>query len=112
MSTKKPRKSLDNALAQEFVYGRQDEPELVEGAPDQELKLKELPQELPLELPQKEPDLMTRLQTPPKEATVRFTVDLPESMHRRLSILAAKTGKKKADIVRVLLDQEMKDLEE
>lgn len=30
-----------------------------------------------------------------KEATVRFTVDLPESMHRELSILAAKMGQTK-----------------
>jgi predicted DNA-binding protein len=48
---------------------------------------------------------MDRFQTPPKEATIRFTVDLPASMHRRLSILAARTGKKKAEIVRVLLKE-------
>jgi predicted DNA-binding protein len=42
----------------------------------------------------------------------RITVDLPESMHRKLSIMAAKTYRKKADIVRVLLDEAMKDVEE
>ncbi len=36
---------------------------------------------------------MDKLQVQPKEATKRFTVDLPESMHRKLSILAAKTGR-------------------
>lgn len=56
--------------------------------------------------------LIDKFQTPPKEATVRFTVDLPQSMHRKLSILAARTGQKKADIVRVLLDEALKTLNE
>ena len=47
-----------------------------------------------------------------KEATVRFTVDLPESMHRELSILAAKQGMSKADIVRILLDKALVGVEE
>lgn len=55
--------------------------------------------------------LMDKFQVPPKEATVRFTVDLPMSMHRKLSLLAARTGKKKAEIVRVLLDETLKDLQ-
>ena len=46
---------------------------------------------------------MDKLMTPEKEATVRITVDLPKSMHKSLSILAATTGKKKADIIRTLL---------
>ncbi len=45
-----------------------------------------------------------------KEATVRFTIDLPESMHRKLSILAAKTGQSKADILRLLLDDALEDV--
>jgi predicted DNA-binding protein len=55
---------------------------------------------------------MSRLLEAPeqKEATIRFTVDLPESTHRKLSILAAKTGRKKAEIVRALLDDLLKDL--
>lgn len=56
--------------------------------------------------------LIDKFQTPPKEATVRFTVDLPQSMHRKLSIVAAKTGQKKADIVRMLLDEAFKALNE
>jgi predicted DNA-binding protein len=54
---------------------------------------------------------MGKFQTPPKEATVRFTVDLPASMHRKLSILAARTGKKKAEIVRVLLDEALENVD-
>lgn len=47
----------------------------------------------------------------PKEPTVRLTVDLTESMHRNLSLLAAKTGRKKSEIIRLLLDEALKDLE-
>ena len=47
----------------------------------------------------------------PKEPTVRFTIDLTESMHRNLSVLAAKTGRKKAEIIRLLLDEALKDLD-
>ena len=35
---------------------------------------------------------MSKLQAPDKEATVRFTVDMSETLHRKLSMLAAKTG--------------------
>ena len=123
MSPRKSRKSLDDALARQFIYGgKQDESV-------RELKEEETPSELPKEAPspsksesvaarstastplsatEKTPNsspLMDRFQTPPKEATIRFTVDLPASMHRRLSILAARTGKKKAEIVRVLLKE-------
>lgn len=47
--------------------------------------------------PLKELSLMEKLQLQPKEATKRFTVDLEESLHRDLSILAAETGRTKAD---------------
>ncbi|MBH8565902.1 GIY-YIG nuclease family protein [Nostoc sp. CENA67] len=43
---------------------------------------------------------------------IRLTVDLPESMHRKLSVLAAKTGRKKAEIIRLLLDEAFQDVEE
>lgn len=116
MSSRKGRKSLDDILAQKFIYG--------EKAPSKERNLSskqnsslassEQPSESdfsanePLgatEKLSKNLPLMDKFQTPPKEATIRFTVDLPASMHRKLSLLAAKTGKKKAEIVRVLLDE-------
>ena len=55
---------------------------------------------------------MDKLQVQPKEATKRFTVDLAESMHRKLSILSAKSGRTKADIIRMVLDDVLKDVEE
>ncbi len=49
--------------------------------------------------------LIAELQLPRKEPTFRYTVDLPESLHKKLSLAAAKTGRSKADIVRYLLQQ-------
>jgi len=107
MSTKKPRKSLEDSLANEFVFGSQKQPE-VNPLPEVEHSHDTLkPQDKSMES-----GLMSKLQTPSKEATVRFTVDMPESMHRKLSMLAAKTGRKKVDIVRLLLEEALKDLEE
>jgi hypothetical protein len=40
---------------------------------------------------------MSKLQAPDKEPTVRFTVDMSETLHRELSMLTAKTGRKKVD---------------
>lgn len=113
---KKPRKSLGDSLAQEFVYGEkidrpannQEQPASETPPPPVEQPIAEVPT-----LPKPtESTLATMFQTSAKEATIRFTVDLPESMHRKLSILAAKTGKKKAEIVRMLLDETLKDVEE
>jgi len=58
--------------------------------------------------------LMTQLiqSVPQKEATVRLTVDLTETQHRKLSILCARTGRKKAEIVRMLLSEALGGTEE
>jgi methionine-rich copper-binding protein CopC len=55
--------------------------------------------------------LMSRLMqnTPEKEATVRLTVDLPKSTHTKLSVLCAHNGLKKAEVVRMLLEEALKD---
>ena len=101
----KTRKSLDNSLAHAFVYG---EDQTVTSPKDS------LPQADPASTqevtPHKE-DLVTRLQSSPKEPTIRFTADLPESIHRKLSILAARTGKKKVEIVRMLLIEALEGVE-
>ncbi len=54
---------------------------------------------------------MSKLQAPEKEATIRFTVDMSESLHRKLSMLAAKAGRKKVDIVGMLLEDGLKEVE-
>lgn len=130
MSPKRSRKPLDDALAKRFIYGEKSQGEEREPVEEQ------TPSESPTEQPSQEnrsntaaaKDIaasfaarkkipnssirMDQLQTPPKEATVRITVDMPASMHRKLSILAARTGKKKAEIVRVLLLDVLEDLKE
>ncbi|PMB14894.1 CopG family transcriptional regulator [Fischerella thermalis] len=110
MSTKK-RKSLDDALAREFVYGQKEQPEQqlfeTQGETQPELEPKPTSTQEATK-----PNIMSQLySTTPKEPTVRLTVDLTESMHRKLSLLAAKTGRKKAEIVRLLLDEALKEVE-
>jgi hypothetical protein len=82
---KKARQSLDTTLAGDVVLGATATPQ----TPTTSTPLRSA--------------LMDKLITPEKEATVRITVDLPKSMHKSLSILAATTGRKKADIIRTLL---------
>lgn len=117
MSTKK-RKPLGSAM-EEFVFGTKEAasptpPEVVPPAPETALPATP-PQPTvsakPVSIQSKEPSLMSKLQAPDKEATVRFTVDMSETLHRKLSMLAAKTGRKKVDIVRMLLEDGLKEVE-
>jgi hypothetical protein len=112
MSTKKPRKSLDDALANEFVFGSTPEAEQPQVDNVAET-ISEPIQTIPTVLETTKLSIMSQLQqVPPKEATVRLTVDLTESMHRKLSMMAARTGRKKAEIVRLLLDEALQEVEE
>ncbi|MEA5511821.1 hypothetical protein VB715_18780 [Crocosphaera sp. UHCC 0190] len=110
------RKPLNDALAKEFVYGENgtSESSLPKTEPIEETaRIKSVESQQPVTIEEKKPSIMDKLQPiEQREATKRFTVDLPDSMHRKLSILAAKTGRTKADIVRVLLDDVLKDIDE
>ncbi len=110
---RRKRKPLDDALADDFVYGenKTDESPEIDNQPPAPPKEVE-PDLVTADKKSKESSLMDKLQVQPKEATKRFTVDLAESLHRKLSILAAKTGRSKADIVRLLLDDALKDVKE
>jgi KilA-N domain len=57
-------------------------------------------------------NFITSLAVPSKEATTRLTVDLPDSMHRKLSILAARTRRTKVEIVRMLLDEALSNIKD
>ena len=108
---RKKRKPLDDALASDFVYGKD---ELADNVIEEEIKQLPAPpnpEKSASPKQNKESSLMDKLQVQPKEATKRFTVDLPESMHRKLSILSAKSGRTKADIIRMVLDDVLKDVE-
>lgn len=123
MSSKRSRKSLDDALAQQFIYGEEQQQtppkEPTSLAQSAQSKLYSNEGDSALLAPgtslnikqkqQKKPSAITKFQAPPKEPTVRFTVDLSQSIHQRLSLLAATTGMKKADIVRLLLNDALED---
>ena len=120
----KKRKPLDDSLASEFVFGGDKpqtgaaptpdiEPEAEEAITAEEKSTPAAPMsEKPAKKPNKESSLMQKLQLEAKEPTKRFTIDLQESVHRKLSILAAKTGRTKADIVRMLLNDALEDINE
>ncbi|NJN12215.1 MAG: CopG family transcriptional regulator [Richelia sp. RM1_1_1] len=111
------RKSLDDTLASEFVYGQQ-EPQLVTSEVEEEIISEPEPEPPPkkttdAKTAKAKSSIVSKLQQESvKEATVRLTVDLPQSMHRKLSMLAASTGKKKAEIVRFLLDEALEEVDD
>jgi len=117
--TRKKRKSLNDSLAEEFVFGnasddsddetdeQADSTESSDSEPDNPV-ISDQP-DIPIKKTSK---LMDKLQAESKEATKRLTVDLKASTHRKLSMLAAQTGRTKADIVRLLLDEALEDTEE
>ena len=122
---RKKRKSLDDSLASEFVFGSDRpketapdiEPEveeefIAEAEPTPTTPMPEKPAKKSNKESNKESSLMQKLQLEAKEPTKRFTIDLRESVHRKLSILAAKTGRSKADIIRMVLDDVLEDVEE
>lgn len=114
----KKRKSLDDSLASEFVYGQKQEEELQPVTTQMEEEVIEETPPPPEKTmvaktaKTKKSSIVSRLQQDPeKEPTVRLTVDLPQSMHRKLSMLAASTGKKKAEIIRFLLNEALEDVD-
>jgi hypothetical protein len=136
MTTKKPRKSLGDTLANNFVYGDNAPIPAVEPIVEQVEPIAQAHREAVVKTeetviyqveplvkavateetsapisPQPPTSLMSRLMqnTPEKEPTVRLTVDLPQSTHKKLSILCANTGMKKVEVVRMLLDDALKD---
>jgi hypothetical protein len=117
----KKRKPLDDSLASEFVFGG-NKPEAETGIPEEVTEeitavesettpIAPMP-EKPVENKSQELSFMEKLQVEAKEGTKRFTIDLRESVHRKLSILSARTGRSKADIIRMVLDDVLKDVEE
>lgn len=46
-----------------------------------------------------------------KESSIRFTVDIPESLNKRLAQLSLDTGKPKTELVRTILNQALSSLD-
>ena len=94
----KPRKSLD-----ELDLAKQGQEDI-----KPEVKPK-----IPAKSSRKKESAMDKILTvATKESTIRFTVDMPESMHRKLSLLAARTNKKKSEIVRLLLEEALQQVKD
>lgn len=128
MNRKQSRKPLSDALAKEFVYGGDEK--VSPAVTPEPIATVEVPEPVPTPAPTPEPTpaptpeptaqptpqptltIMDKLQFQPKEGTKRFTIDLAESTHRKLSILAARTGRTKAEIVRLLLEDALKEVQE
>jgi len=137
MSTKK-RKPLGSAM-EEFVFGTKEKEAAPPPTPDavspaaqasQEAEIPpapitpsallpvatppqpEAPTPEPAPIQPKMPSLMSKLQAPDKEATVRFTVDMSESVHRKLSMLAACDGAQESGLsLRMLLEDGLKEVD-
>ncbi len=55
---------------------------------------------------------MTIQQSTSSERIIRFTVDMPESLHQHLTEVATRLKRKKAVVVRMALEQALKDLDD
>jgi len=115
------RKSLDETLAHQFVYGETTPSvSIIESLNNTSVTVineensssleDHDTQNLQSNNNQTSSNIMEQLKVSPKEGTKRFTVDLSESLHRKLSILSAQTGRSKADIVRMLLEDTFKNI--
>lgn len=111
----KERKTLEDLLGHQFVHGLLPENTQSQSEatpePEPEATTPKLTV-IPTSTKPVKSNLMDQLQQPSKEPTIRLTVDLPESMHSKLSVLAARTRRKKAEIVRMLIEQALKDVDE
>ena len=105
----KTRKPLDESIVKEFVFGKEQNINDNDLVPSKTVELytpKEAPTSTIKTTIQKINEIPTQ-----KEAVIRFTVDLPESLHTKLSILAAKTKLKKSEIVRILISDALENLD-
>lgn len=115
MSPPRERKSLDQSLEDAFVYGEpeqkpQPEPAIAKDKSEAKpAKQKAKPKAEDNSIAALVSELQASL---PTERTIRFTVDMPESLHKKLSVFAARSGRKKVDIVRAVLEAVLKDVEE
>ncbi|MGB3612398.1 MAG: hypothetical protein WBA10_01300 [Elainellaceae cyanobacterium] len=117
---KKQRRSLDDDDAMGFVFGEdapapaKATPVELEPEPSSNLpKRKTAKRANRPSTPKSKSSAMSKiLEAEEREATVRLTVDMPKSMHQKLTMLSARSGKKKAEIVRLLLDEALADVDD
>lgn len=109
MSPHKQRKSLNDNEALDFVFGESKAPP---NSTKNTLPTKRKSEKEPIPKESMSDIMDELLNKPEKEATVRITVDLPQSLHRKLSIFAATSGHSKAHIIRTLLEPLLEQVNE
>ncbi|MBD1835409.1 CopG family transcriptional regulator [Cyanobacteria bacterium FACHB-472] len=102
MTPKKTRQRLNDA-ADKFIFGSEPEPE----PPAKKQSATSPPA-------QESGGLLEKLQKQetPKERPIRVSLDLTPEMHRQLTNLANRTGRKKSEVLRILLTEALAELDE
>jgi hypothetical protein len=98
------RKPLNEKL-DKFIFGREEE----NGKPaDDSKKTRQSEQDLEKKLS----DLLDKLtkDSPRQEKPIRVSLDLSPDMHNKLTNLANRTGRKKSEILRILLEQAFEEI--
>jgi hypothetical protein len=98
------RKPLNEKL-DKFIFGRED----TNGKfTDNSETAKQSEQDLEKE----SNDLLDKLtkDSPRKEKPIRVSLDLSPPMHKKLTNLANRTGRKKSEILRILLEQAFEEI--
>jgi hypothetical protein len=98
--TKKPKKTLDDVAAQ-FIFGNPDNEDT--STPSTSPKLPQTDASGLLEKLKKEP--LQRVKP------IRVSLDLDPEMHQRLTDLANRLGRKKSEVLRILITQALTEIE-
>ncbi len=98
--SKKPKKTLDDVAAQ-FIFGNPDHEDTF--TPSTQPKLPIADSSGLLELLKKEPQ--------PRVKPIRVSLDLDPQMHQRLTELANRLGRKKSEVLRILITQALAEIE-
>ena len=94
----KPRKKLDDTAAK-FIFG------------DEKLHSSEASPPAPEPLPKSE--LLEKLTKQPAERVkpIRVSLDLDPETHKRLTALAKRLGRRKSEVLRILINQALNEIE-
>ncbi|NJR71068.1 MAG: hypothetical protein HC771_22375 [Synechococcales cyanobacterium CRU_2_2] len=98
--TAKKRRTLDDDAAAFVFGGAGDEPPKTPPTPSTKTTPKTTPKTSTPQTTAKDRLMQAK---PAKEASTRITIDLPQSLHKKLSIFCAQQGATKAEVVRELL---------
>lgn len=98
--SKKPKKTLDDVAAQ-FIFGNPENEDT--STPSTQTKLPTTDSSGLRELLKKEPQQRVK--------PIRVSLDLDPEMHQRLTELANRLGRKKSEVLRILITQALAEVE-